>query len=407
MKRTALFIVVLFFIGGFAINSYGQDEKSVTDHIKPYGNLYMFFGSHYATTYTEGQTKETDHDLVYRINEHSNLGFNFNYAKYKGVFELGIEDIENDRDVKVRKAYGEYNLGWGKLMIGQDWSPYASFSHEMADYYRSKGFGSLYEDPNLQIKLTYLWFYISIMKPYVPVSTFYTDQPINHPTMEGTSIEEYEILTGDREVTSGLPLDNIDSYVPKCALGFELTHDIFRVNAGGAVNVYAIEDTDAVRFNKKWIYSYLGYINADVKKWDFILGFSFGYLVNPANFGIFVQSVGSSTYVGGAATAIENIATGKFEIKDTRNIQFYIELGYQISDKLLAYAGYGYSLMDYPIPGSERDRAMEYYINCKFNIAGLIALTPSFSLRDYMKDMARNKEGKEMYTGILATVSYY
>ncbi|MBN2041772.1 MAG: hypothetical protein JW864_17180 [Spirochaetes bacterium] len=403
MRIKILFFISLLFIGSITTIS----SAAVTDHISPYGNLYLFFGGYHGESYTDGEEKITDTDLVYRINNSSNLGFNFEYEKYKGVFELGIDDIENDREVVVRKAFGEYKLSSGmKLMIGQNWTPYVRFSNEAADYYRSKGFGSIYEETNIQIELSAYNFYISIMKPYVAVHDYYVEEAVSNPAST-SGVQEYAMKKTQVEQTTGLSLDNIKSVIPKVAVGYELQTNRFRLNGGLAGNMYLIEDTDTVQFNKKYIYSYLVYLNSNVNIGDFIIGISSGFIVNPANFGVYAQSEGNSTYAGGAAVAIENIATGKFEIKDTWNFQGYLEIGYQVTPKVLLHTGFGYSIVEYPTDGTEQDKAFEAYLNCKFNIGGLIALTPSFSYRDFQKDMDGKYEGKEIYGGILATVSYY
>lgn len=400
MKK--IVIAGIIFLSGIITNGYAAD---LTEHINPYGNLYLFFGYQQSESYSEGQSKNTNKNLLYHIDENSNLGFKFNYEKYNGVFELGLDDIENDRKVQVRKAYGEYDTGIGKLMIGQSWSPYVFFSNELADYYRSKGFGSMYEDPNLQISLSFFNFYVAILKPYVPVNDFVVEQEAATPT-SGTITTEYIPTTSQREKTTGLPLDHVDSYIPKFAAGYEFKNSILSISAGGAGNIYFIKNTDDVKFNKGHILSYLGYLNSNLKFYGFTLTVSGGYAVNPANFGIYVQSKGNSSYTGGSAIALENIATGKYEIKDTWNVQGFAELEYKVSDSVICNAGYGYSMVDYPIPGTKKDQAMEYYFNSKFVLGGLIALTPSVSYRDYMKDMAGDKEGKEIVAGVLATISF-
>ncbi len=398
MRMRIFFSIVLLM--GFIVNAYSADN------IQPYGNLYLFSGLMYEESYEIGEKKVKNSDLIHHIDENSNLGFAFHYSKFKGVFELGLEGEENERSVKVRKAYGEYNIGFGTLMIGQDWSPYVSFSNEMADYYRSKGFGSLYEDPKLQISLSFYNFYLTLEKPYVPATRFITNQQGTTPTSEPSSTD-YIPVTVYKEKTTGLTLDYVDSYIPKFAVGYEYNNKIFQIKGGGAGNAYLIKDTDTVRFSQGYIYSYLFYLNSSYKISDFTLSFSGGYSVNPANFGIFVQSLGNTTYTGGAAVALKNDATKKWEIKDTWNVQGFVELEYRITDSMIFNAGYGYSLVDYPIPGSTKDMAMDYYLNCKYVFGGLIALTPSVSLRDYMKDMSGNKEGRELIAGLLATVSFY
>ncbi len=397
----ALLMFISFSSQLFAENAF--------DHIKPYGNLYLYFGGEYAKTFNSGGDSSIDSDLVYRINNNSNLGFNFNYKKYSGVFELGIDDVENDRDVKIRKAYGEYKLSFGELMIGQSWSPFVTWSHEFADYYRSNGFGSLYEDPVIQMKLVFAGFYVDIMKPYVPTNKLTVEEVVNIPTAGTGAATEYKKVTVERDVTTGQPLENIKSFIPKFAAGYEYKGKDWRIGGGLAGSVYYIDETEGdVKFNKNWIYSYLAYLNLDFSfTKDFAVYMSGGFLVNPANYGISVQSAGNSTYTGGAAMAIENIATGEWEIKDTWNVQSFIEFEYEFSYDFKAYLGYGFSMVKYPADGTDIDYAMEYFATLKINLAGLIAISPTLSFRDLMKDMGGNDEGYEITGGILATVSYY
>lgn len=404
MKKTALILLSLFIL---SVPFKTELEAKVLDHIKPYGNLYLFFGGIYARTYDAGGVEDTDIDLIYAINSNSNLGFNFNYAKYSGVFELGIDDIGNKNKVKIRKAYGAYKLGFGELMIGQYWSPYVKWSHEAANYYRSEGFGALFEDPTLQIKLSFGAFHVVIMKPYVPVNEYYFEQEVDNPDAGDGSNTEFKLTMVEREITTKQPLDNIKAVVPKLAAGYEYKSKTFLLAVGGASNIYYIDKTDNAEFNKSWIISYLGYFNSQVTMKRITMNISAGYIVNPANFGISVQSKGNSVYEAGAAPSIHNIATGKWEIKDTWNVQSYFEIGYAFAPSVIMHLGYGFSLVKYPMTGTKYDLAMEYYLNMKIGLGGLIALSPAVSFRDYMNDMSGDNEGFDLYAGVLATVSFY
>jgi hypothetical protein len=405
MKKIQLFLVPVFLI--ISISAYTAENK-----IKTYGNLYTFFGYNQSEVYDSGQKSSTDRDTSYSINDNSNLGFQFKYAKYNGVFELGISDIEDGRQVKIRKAYGEFNTGFGKLLIGQTWNPYIQFSNESADYFRSKGFGSLYEEPTTQLKFeTNFGLYFDVIKPYVLTDKYYTDQEVDNPeSSSDASNIEYRIITVEREITTKQPLENIQSMVPKIVMGYNYEKKgkgiRIKLNTGVAGAAYKIKKTEEIEFNKSWIISYLGYLNSEFEYDSFILNVSGGYSVNPANFGITVASEGNSTYHGGAALSLYNIATDKWEIKDTWNAQSYIEMGYKISSDYKFFIGYGFSLVDYPVVNTEKDFAMEYYANLKISLGNLIALTPSVAYRDYMKDMTGNKEGYDICAGILATISF-
>lgn len=383
-------------------------------NVQPYGDLYLFLGGNYARTYTAGQSEVDDFDLEYAINRHSNLGFSFRWDQYGGVFELGMHDIgNNQRGIWLRKAYGEYETFlFGDddviaLLIGQNWSPFVNFSHEMANYARSEGFGAVYQDPTIQLKLSYLGAHIAILKPFVPVHRYAREQQVVTPTSRGAPIQEVELVGVDREITTGLPLDKVRSYVPAVAVGYSHEAKTWNVNVGGAFNTYAIEDTDQVQFTKKWIYAYLVYANSNVRLGDFTLGVSAAFIVNPANFGIFTESTGNVTYAAGAASALENIETGKFAIKDTWNVQGYLEVGYHIADDSVIHAGYGYSNVTYPNPGTEADLAMQGYLNWTVKLGQYVALIPSFAYRELMDDMAGNAEGRNFYAGILANVSFH
>jgi hypothetical protein len=384
-----------------------KSAKAEGNSIKPYGNLYVFFGYNESLRYTSGEEKEKDRDTYYTINDNSNLGFNFTYSRYKGVFELGVSDMENDWDVKLRKAYGIFNFGFGELMIGQSWTPYTRWSHESGNYYRSEGFGALYDNLATQAKITMKFgLYLDIIKPYVATVTYYDNVDVDNPTSD-PAFDEYNLVKVEREITTKQPLENIQSLFPKVALGYEYKSGRFEVGAGLAGNIYKIKETDDVEFNKKWIVSYMAYLYAGIGSGDFGLNISAGYAVNPTNFGLSVQSAGNSSYSGGAAASLWNIATGKYEIKDTWNVQSYAELEWAFSRSSVAHLGYGFSMVDYPMQGTDRDFAMEYYLNVKFNLANLIAVTPSVSYHDFMKDMDGKKEGYDIYAGILSTVSFY
>ena len=402
MKKLCLFTLAMV----FSISTFAVKSAIGADAVRPYGNLYIFFGYAESETFNAAEKNNFDNDILYKINNNSNLGFTFDYKKYSGELELGIDDYENDREVKIRKAYGAYRLDAGELQIGLGWAPYVKWSHEAANYYRSEGFGALYEEPYTQIKFTTgFGLYIDLIRPNIATQKFYTEQEVDNPSDSTTT--EYKLIEVEREVTTGQPLGNIKAMIPKTAIGYEYKSKKIKFGLGAACNAYYIDKTGDIEFDKDWIISYLFYVNSKMNLGGLLINLSAGYAINPANYGLSVQSQGSNTYYPGAAAAIRNIATGKYEIKDTWNVQGYLELGYQISSASTIYAGYGFSLVDYPMENTERDYAMEYYLNAKFNIGGLIALTPAISYHDYMKNLKDKDEGKDIYGGVLATVSFY
>ncbi len=401
----------VFIAAAAAFAAAGSASAQSGNSIKPYGNLFVFFGYQQSEEFDAAGTKETGKDTIYRINENSNIGFNFNYSKYHGVFELGVSDSEDESRVIVRKAFGVYKFGGGELMIGQDWTPYTRWSHEAANYHRSEGFGAMYDSLATQLKLSSdIGLYIDIIQPNVSTMTTYDDTIASNPTSSGDpAYDEYNLIEVKREITTGQEESKIKSLLPKTALGYEFKAKENVLGIGAAFNAYKITNTGDVRYDKDWIISYITYAYAELQAEDFLFNFSGGFSVNPANYGLKVQTQGNSNYRGGAAAAIRNDATGEYEIKDTWNVQSYAEVGYVLPllEKTTLFAGCGFSMTDYPMEGTDRDYAIEYYINAKFNIGGLIALTPSIAYRDYMKDFSGSKEGSDLYAGALATISFY
>lgn len=384
-----------------ASSLFAEDQPS---GVKPYGNLYLYLGYSRATTYDALGLKTDSNDTIYKVLDDSNIGFNFNYTKYSGIFELGLSDSDSNRTVKVLKAYGTYKSEIGEFMAGQAYDPYVRWSNEQANLARSKNFGALFESPTPQLLLkSKFGLYVDIIKPYVPTDTYY----LNTSSTLSSSSSEYTVGTVQREVTTKLERSKIAAMVPKVAVGFDYTSQNIDFGIGCAGNVYKVKSTDDVTFNKLWIKSYVAYANINIKYSSFSFLVNGGAAVNPANLGISVQSQGSSIYYPGAACAIENIATGKTEIKDTWNIQVFAEAGWNFSPDIVLHAGSGFSVVDYPVPNTKKDYAVEYYANVRFNIGGMIWLTPSFSYHDNMKNMNGDKEGSELVAGILTTVSFY
>jgi len=398
-KSTSLVLFTVFVISALAT---GIAEARTRNNVRPYGNLFMFLGYRDRITFDAADEMSHDSDMIYKINENSNFGMNFLYRNYTGTFEFGIEDTDENRRVKIRQAYGTAKLKKGKLTVGQAWNPYVKWSHEYANYFRSDGFGALNDGPSNQIKYSYKGFYIDIMKPYIPIRTYIDDIPAANPDASDPTNDEYIIDYIDRESTTKQKLEDVDSIIPKVAIGYDHNGKTFDWSIGIAGNAYQVKNDNYDEI----IDSYLGYIQFE-KKWKrVIMDFSGAFLINPTNYGISVQGEDMGDYTAGAACAVLNIATGRYEVKDTWSTQGYLEFAF-LFKKITMFLGGGFSLIDYGIPNTDQDMAWEAYINFKIPVGNLVALSPSASYRDYMKDMGGNKEGSEILAGILCMVSFY
>jgi hypothetical protein len=395
---------MFFFAAAGTTSVFAQDSAPATG-VKPYGNLYLFMGYGQTETYDAADQKVTSRETMYNVLNDSNIGFSFTYSQYSGIFELGLNGQDSERKVSVLKAYGTYKTGAGEFMAGQAYNPYVRWSHEEANLSRSKNFGALFSEPEAQLMLkSPFGLYVDIIKPYVPTTTYYKN---NDSTLTTSGEGEYTVENIDREITTGLSRSNIDALFPKVAVGFDIATQIVDFGVGCAGNFYRIKNTDGIKFNTEWVKSFVAYTSLNVKYSDFRFLLNGGAAINPANLGISVASAGSATYHPGAACAIENIATGKYEIKDTWNAQAFAEIGWFVSKTIEFNIGAGGSVVDYPVANTDRDFAYECYANINFVMGGFITVAPSVSYRDYMKDMKGVKEGKELIAGLLTTVSFY
>ncbi len=421
MKKILLSLCTMLLIAGTAPLAAQEAEtydsllkkirKTITKTIKPYGNFYFFLGYQQNNEYDAAGTSSADKDLLYSLSRYSNAGFRFMTRDFRGEFELGFGNEGDDWKFAIRKAYGIYKMDFMEIMVGQSWTPYTRWSKETANFYRSDGFGALNDGPNIQLKFLFdFGLYIDIINPHVSSAThtFFDDMT----DLEIVNEEKYYLRDEGFESTTKLPLDSIESYVPKFLVGYNFIYSSGRdmridINAGVATNFYKIGNNDSTHvFNKKWIGSYLAYLNTHFFFSGFILNINGGYAINPTNFGLSVQGNDNGEYIAGSALSVLNIATGLYEIKDTQNVQAFVELGYRINKTVSLFAGYGFSILIYGVPNSENDLAMEYYASADITYRGVITVSPTLTYRDFMKNMKGTKEGSEICAGLLAAISF-
>lgn len=394
------FTLTLIFAGSYAIHALEAP-------LSLYGNVYAFMGYRIAQIPQLNGTDLTQTEMLYSINNFSNLGVRFKYKQYDGLFELNFGDFGDDKYVLLRKAYGNYKFDYGVIKIGQDWQPYTNWSHNYANNNQSSKFGALASEPAIQAQYSFQGFYLTVLRPYIGTKSYTNLVDVGNLNQDGGSITEYKTDKIELELTTKQDKSKINSLIPKVAAGYDFASRGYSAGIGGAYNIIKFSADIRDQYDRSVLDSYLVYLRGGIQLMPFFVKAHVGYSVNPANIGVEVVGKEFNNYTPGAAIGLFNIKTGKIELKDTQHLQGYLEFGYQYYKDWVLFVGGGYSGLRYAIPGAKDDHAYQVYVNSKIKLRNLMAIAPSVSYVDFLKDTSGNAEGTEVTFGILVTISFY
>ncbi len=93
---------------------------------KPYASVR--FQTFYKNVSDEDGSGGDSTDLLFGLYGSSRVGVKFKVSdQVSGMVELSLKDSDNGNAVGLRHAFGQYDFGPGKLLIGQTWAPYTTF----------------------------------------------------------------------------------------------------------------------------------------------------------------------------------------------------------------------------------------------------------------------------------------
>jgi len=350
-----------------------------------------------------GGGSKTDFDDKLQLN--SRFGANFAVDNMTATVEFGFpSNIVNGSGTAYNSGSGSntytngalvlrlayFTAKWGDFQVeaGQDWTPYTWLAQgDFVDDNNLTGFGASYDGRNPQLKFSYMGAYVDFIA---------------------------ESRTTGKYIPS--PADT-KAYMPKIAIGYDFKMDNTVVGLGYAINQVKIHDdvTAAINtdgLNGKSITSYIAFVHANIALADFVLRGNFAYLQNPGNFGE-KDTTGNSndtiewTFAGKAMFKNEGVAvldpgTTDGSVKNTSEIEFYLNPMYAITPDLKVGAGYGYASLKNDVINSGNSATMTeyaYFINATYNFNKYFSIMPEFTYRDFGKDYTGTKLGHEYYAG--------
>ena len=273
-----------------------------------------------------------------------------------GRFEYGAKN----GTANIRKLFGEWNFGAGKLLVGQDYVPmYLPGSNQVVDDDAAlSGWGEVDGSRHAQIKLTFGDFQIAFVE---------------------NNINYYD---------NGVAADD-DVIMPMIQVQYALTFDNFVITMAGGYQTFDVETAN---------------IDDDVTSWGLGLDVA-------ATFGALsvIGQVNGGTNVGNIYNIQVNdsdavIGRGYADVSGNKVIDndalgFRIAVGYTFNEMFGVEVGYGYQQTEFDTSGSEEDEVQSYYIQFPITLAPGVHIIPEVGVVDYEDDSAGNGEDEVTYFG--------
>lgn len=346
MKKIALSLLVLtlaLFLAAPAMADFN-----------PYGSLRM------ETWYVTDQVAvgDDDSDLLWDMQHNSRIGAKASTGDIKARYELGLRTTgQSGGDVYTRLMFASVKMGGGTLLLGQTYTPYIYSSSSVADTDLAfDGYGDTYDGRQPQFKFTMdSGLYFAAIRP---------------STAQGV-------------ITTTDPTD-IDTTLPKLAVGIETKLDGVSLGGGIAYNTFNIE-IPSVNFDES-INSMLFYVHAKADLGAVALQGNFGYGTNLNNFGIGEIPSGSAT------------VDSSGNVEDTTSMTGYLQATFKAGDTPINI-GVGYTSSDNDAY-SDPDTQMSYFVNATISLADNFFIVPEISMFDKMDDTSGNEEDDQMWVGV-------
>ena len=327
--------------------------------ITTYANAaeWNFYGSARIQTWIVDTEKGNDDSTSYVENLQGNSRIG---AKVKVSDELS-GGFEYSTGVSIRKLYGEWDFGVGKLLVGQTYTPIDYlYSNQVYDgdtnllYY-----GGVYSSRKPMVQFRFNGFKLAFIEPQADKSV--------DASKNGTKIIG---LDGTNTV-------NTETDFPYIEASYTFKTDMFSIKVAGGYNSYELsggnlnkaEDVDS------WAVALGGKVNMGpaYAAANVFMGENAGHILtidvdgdNEANDG----------YVG--------IDGG--ELVDNEVVGFMVLVGYTLNDMVAFEAGYGWVETEYDKPvgtdNIEDDAAAAYYLQATLTLAPGVFIVPEVGMLD-------------------------
>jgi hypothetical protein len=304
-----------------------------------YAADWNFYGSaRVATFYSQTDIIEggTDNNYVYSegVQGNSRIGATVKVSdELTGGFEYGT-------GVNVRKLYGEWNFGAGKLLAGQTYTPLNWFYSDQV-YGGDNDLlaqGGLYSGREGMLQLTFGGFKVAFL--------------------------------GAKKANDGLAAAT-EVKMPGIEATYSLKMDNFGVNVGAGYQTYDVKVGAVENSLDSWVLA----LGGNASFGAFYVGSNIFIGQNAGNM-IAIDTNGTNAWKGGLATVTAT------DVIDNDAFGAMIAAGFKVNDMFNIEFGYGYVQTEYDIAGSTKDKAQSYYLNSTITLAPGVFFVPELGRID-------------------------
>jgi len=314
------------------------------------------YGSARMMTYTVDVDKpgaaKDDTDTAWQLGTLTRFGMKFTGGDVTGLIELdgraATNNLHHVGDLRYRHAFGEWNFGSGKLLVGKTW-PLVNFfvahlNYTAAGMMFDGGTGAVYAR-SAQIRLTFGDLKVAFLAPPTHMTNLYT-------------------ANGERDIT-----------LPKIELRYDMKMDNMKFAAAFGYQSYedVVAATDSGVDVDSYVLGLAGWFNFGAA----YLNVGVHYAQNPGPY-----DLGDRLYMTYSNPALNANQTDTLDVDGFGAV---VALGYKVSDTCTVEAGYG--MLDY-----ERDAAagaattedtnQSFFLQAKFTLAPGVYVVPEIFIRD-------------------------
>ncbi|HPP76392.1 MAG TPA: hypothetical protein PLU88_14830 [Armatimonadota bacterium] len=361
MKKTLTICLVLVGVIFFFSAPLPAEDKSLEERVsnleKKVGGIEFFGSVRVATFYNDVDTATGDDETLTWDNQlTSRIGARFTRDKIFGMYELSVDD---DAGLSTRRLFATYDMGWGSLKIGQDYTPIGllNYSNQVyADDANLITYGNPAERRTVMVQLAVKGFKIAFVED------------------RGSS---------KMNATSG----DVDSLTPKLEVSYRLSNQNYFVDVFGGFLSYSVDDViiDATNFGDKtvncWITGVGGGITLDPV---FVRGLIY-YAQNGKNLDMAIRDAAGAQF-DTTGSVVDETNAGGYLVVGSKVGKCTVEAGF----------GYGYSQLDDAVGtyGDDKNTIMAYYLNTTIPVYGSFIIVPEIGVLDYLDDSFGDDEKK-------------
>lgn len=340
-----------------------------------YAADWNFYGSARVQTFyndveTINSTTADTKNISESLQSNSRIGANVKVSdELRGRFEYGT-------GVNVRLLYGEWNFGPGKLLVGQDYSPfYLPGSGQV--YAVDAGLGGWGEaggDRKAQLKLKFGEFQIAAIAP----NTNFTQ---GNGATPGTVGMVNGMTTASAVVNFGTTAAEVK--LPLIEARYTLRGDNWDIRIAGAYQTFEV-NTASTTTAAQDITSYMLAIGGNMTIGQLAMGAEVHGGENPGN--IMPADVnGFQTAGGDSNNGLAYYDTTGNKVYDNEAFGWRAYLLYTFNDMFAVEVGYGQQKVEYDLAGSTADEVSSYYLQVPVTLAPGVFVVPEIGVLDYQE----------------------